>query len=157
MLDNAQKFLFLKPPILQYADISLVLEETIAADPVNFRVPIYRFAIVNSAGDRVGHISFKVGDSVHIREYAGHIGYAVDKKARGSGYAAKACLAIRSFVNLYYDEVIITADPANHASIKTILKIGATFMDERKIPSHIAGLPFMGYAIKKRFRWKLHH
>lgn len=155
MTVTLNSFEFVEPPPMSFADVSLLLEKTIPADPVKGLVPVYRFEIINRRKEKVGHISFKVGDVAHIRQYAGHIGYEVVGRHRGKGYAAKACLAIRRFVSQYYDEVIITADPDNFPSLKTIANIGAEYLNDVEIPEDNFMNRERDIRFKKRFAWKV--
>ena len=148
-------FQFLDPPPMRFGDVSLHLERKIPADSDKGLVPVYRFGIQNETGQRVGHISFKVGDTEHITRYAGHIGYLIDEPFRGRAYATQACLALRPFIARYYREVIITSDVDNPASIKTIRRIGAGFIDRAEVPPALIpdGPGIVAY--KNRYRWKI--
>ena len=143
------------PPVLEYAAVSLHLEKMISPDKKKVLVPVYRFAIKKGEGDRVGHISFKKGDIPHIVDYAGHIGYEIAPIHRGNGYAAQACLALKPFVAQYYDKVIITTDPDNIASIKTILNIGAVYLNQVEIPEDNFMRKDHGHFFKRRYVWIL--
>ena len=114
--------------------------------------PGYHFQILDTRGAPAGHINFRVGDSDHVRLCAGHIGFAVHPEHRGRGIAAKACLALAPFVAEVAGSVILTADPDNIPSQKTIRKIGATAIDEIIVPKtdpHYAA----GSRRKRRFHW----
>ena len=125
---------FRTPPKLAFSDVSLELEKTIPANHEQGFVPVYRFAMLKNTNERVGHISFKVGDIAHIHLHVGHIGFAISPRFQGRRYAAKACEAIRPFVAKYYDKVFITADVDNVASIRTIEAIGAKLLDTIAVP-----------------------
>jgi len=93
-------------------------------------VPKYHFRILVGEGADVGHINFRVGDTDHVRVCAGHIGFEVAEPFRGHGYALEACRAIAPFVRSIYSNVILTCDPDNFASMRTIERLGAKFVDE---------------------------
>jgi tagatose 1,6-diphosphate aldolase len=115
-------------------------------------VPFYHFAILNPEGLEAGHIHFRIGDTNHVLRCAGHIGYEILEPFRGRGFALQACQAIAPFVRSVYETVIITADPDNFASLRTIEKLGASYLDEVDVaPDEPAYLS--GSRRKKRFRW----
>ena len=115
-------------------------------------VPFYHFHILNSEGVVVGHINFRVGDTDHITLCAGHIGYEVLESFRGRGFALRACRAIAPFVRSVYTAVILTSDLDNAASLRTIEKLGAKFLDEVPVAPHEPAYQ-RGSRRKKRFRW----
>lgn len=82
----------------------------------------------------------------------GHIGYAVLEAYRGHRYAYQACRAIAPFVRNFYHQVIITCDPDNLASVKTIERLGAQFINLVPIPP---GDPqyLQGSRYKNRYLW----
>ncbi len=155
MNQQIKEVTFPPPPAMNFADVSLHLEKMIPADQKKILVPVYRFAIRNKNNIRVGHISFKVGDIPHILYYAGHIGYEIAPHHRGNGYAAKACLALKPFVAQNYDSLIITTDPGNIASVKTILNIGALYLDQVEIPKDNFMRKNHGHRFKRRYVWDL--
>ncbi len=140
------------PPLLAAGPVSLCFERLIPGDSEAGHVPAYYFRIEDREGNEAGHISFRVGDTRHVRLCAGHIGYAVVEEFRGQGFARHACRALAPFVRSVYDSVIITSDPDNYASVKTIEKLGAEFLEEVPVPgddSHYA----RGSRFKRRYRW----
>jgi tagatose 1,6-diphosphate aldolase len=145
---------FIDPPPLCFGDVQLALEKTIPADHVNGFVPVYRFGIKTGQG-RVGHISFKVGDIGHITRYVGHVGYEIRAPYRGNGYAAQACLALRPFIRHYYSRIVMTCDPDNQASIRTIEKIGGVFVDRVIVPEDNILRKNRGVRRKNRYVWEI--
>jgi tagatose 1,6-diphosphate aldolase len=105
---------------------------------------------LNLADSDVGHINFRIGDTEHVRVCAGHIGFDIHEEFRGHGYAYQACCAISPFVRSVYGDVTITCDPDNFASIKTIDRLGAEFVDEVPVPPHE---PQFLSRIKRRYKW----
>jgi predicted acetyltransferase len=140
------------PADLRYGAVKLYMESIGPGDPALGYVPYYHFDILSLEGCRLGHINFRVGDTPHILRAAGHIGYAVTANHRGHGYAYQACRAIAPFVFSLYDSVIITCDPGNAPSIKTIEKLGAEFLGEAKVPPEDP-MYAKGVRIKLRYRW----
>jgi len=111
----------------------------------------YHFKVQTSEGVEVGHLNFRVGKSTHVQNVAGHIGYAIHQ---GHGYAFDACHAVVPVVRRIYSSVILTTDPENRASIRTIEKLGARFLEQVQIPE---GDPAWdrGECAKLRYRWTL--
>lgn len=70
-------------------------------------------------------------------KYLGNLGYEVFPKYQGNNYAYKASL-IASRLALFYgvDNLVITANPSNLPSIKTITKLGAHYIDIKRVPKN---------------------
>lgn len=70
-------------------------------------------------------------------EILGNIEYEIFEKYRGNNYAEKASKLLTS-VALYYNinRLIITANPNNLASNKTIRNLGARFIEVKKVPKN---------------------
>lgn len=129
-------FIFYNPGDLTCADVLIRLRSTSPGDPEKEFVPSYNFDIFDRRDrTRVGRLGFRVGDTEHIRMYVGHIGYGVLFNHRGNGYAAKACMALRPFIRTYYDMVIITCNPENIPSVKTIEKLGGVYIETVDVPA----------------------
>jgi predicted acetyltransferase len=116
-------------------------------------VPYYHFRIVTTDDAEIGHINFRVGRTEHVRLCAGHIGFEVLESYRGHGYAWEACQAIAPFVRSIYESVIITCDPDNLPSIRTIERLGARFVDEVAVPPHDPHY-LRGSRSKRRYEWR---
>ena len=117
-------------------------------------VPGYHFRILYGA-DRidVGHVNVRIGDTPHVTLCAGHIGFFIEERYRGNGFAYQGCMALSGFVSRVLGEAIITVDPDNIASRRTIEKLGADFLDEVLVPPcdpHYA----RGSRIKRRYLWR---
>ncbi len=141
------------PAELTFEDVTLRYHKTIPGDPTRGLVPSHRFKIIFAHKD-VGHISFKVGDTSHIRFVAGHIGYEVRKPFRGLGLAYKACRALSPLVRQLYESVIITVNPDNRPSIRVIEKLGACFLEQVTVPKQDPAYEH-GARRKLRYRWTL--
>ena len=140
------------PETLSSADVSLRFVKVVPGEPSKGFVPFYHFRIMTVGGIDVGHINFRIGDTEHVRICAGHIGFEIDESHRGHGYAFQACRALAPFVRSVYEAVIITCDPDNQASRRTIERLGASFMDEVAVPPndpHYQG----GSRRKRRYTW----
>ena len=140
------------PPILAFEAVALRLRQIVPGDPARDLVPFYHFAICAGAAE-VGHVNFRVGDTEAVRLYAGHIGYAVLEGFRGHRYAYLACRAVAPLVRSFYPVVIITSDPDNLASLRTIERLGAVFLEEIPVPPHDPNYQ-RGSRAKRRYQWK---
>ena len=141
------------PPDLAAGAVTLRFERIVPAEPEKGLVPFYHFRILVKDTD-VGHINLRIGDTEHVRLYAGHIGYQVLEPFRGHNYALQACCALAPFVRSLYPSVIITANPENYASLRTIEALRTTFLDEVVVPDHDPHFA-SGNRIKRRYRWTL--
>lgn len=76
----------------------------------------------------VGRMSIRHELNEWLRNYGGHIGYEIKKSARKKGYATKALklALIYCKTSLSLNEVLLTCDDDNIASIKTIEKNNGT-------------------------------
>ena len=140
------------PESLSSGEISLRFVRVVPGEPARGSVPYYHFRILAADGADVGHINFRVGDTEHVRVCAGHLGFEIRESFRGHGYALEACRAIASFVHSVSGAVTITCNPDNLASIRTIERLGASFMDEVAVPPHDPHYQG-GSRSKRRYRW----
>ncbi|HXC37058.1 MAG TPA: GNAT family N-acetyltransferase [Candidatus Acidoferrales bacterium] len=137
---------------LCYGQVSLCFDKVVPGDAALGFVPYYHFRILLADSCDAGRINFRVGDTDHITFIAGHIGYEVTPPFRGHSYALQACRALAPFVRSFYPSVIITTNPDNLPSVRTIEKLGAVFMDEVPIPPHDPHY-LRGSRTKLRYRW----
>jgi predicted acetyltransferase len=145
-----------RPPIgLRWGDVTLRFAEIVPGNPQRGFVPSYHFRILNRNDQDVGYINLRVGQTEHVRLFAGHIGYEIQKGFRGHGYAGQACRALAPFVRQVCSEVVFTCDPDNFASIRTIEKLGAKFIEQVAVPAHDP-LYERGSRIKRRYIWTPH-
>ena len=141
------------PADLSHGGVQLRFVKVVPGEPKRGFVPYYHFRILAPDGPDVGHINFRVGDTEHVRICAGHVGFEVIESHRGHGYALRACQAIAPFVASVYDAVIITCDPDNLASQRTIERLGACLVDEVDVPPHDPHYQ-RGSRRKRRYRWE---
>jgi predicted acetyltransferase len=142
------------PPLtLAAGEVSLRFVRVVPGEPARGLVPFYHFRILAADGTDVGHINFRVGESEHVRVAAGHIGYQIGEAFRGHRYALQACRAIAPFVAAVYEAVLITCDPDNQPSRRTIERLGARFMDEVAVPPHDPQYQ-RGARYKRRYQWR---
>lgn len=154
-MTGAAEFSFRTYDRLSDDRIELRLVERRPAEPERGYVPEYRFAIVRrDSGDRVGEVRLRVGDAPSLLT-SGHIGYEVDERHRGHGFAARACRLVR-VVALDHGvrSVVITCDPTNLASRRTIERIGGELVGEFDVP---ADHPMYAKGRRRvlRYRWHL--
>ena len=140
------------PETLSSDDVLLRFDKIVPGEPSKGFVPSYHFRIVTVGGSDVGHISFRIGDTEHVRVCAGHIGFEIEESFRSHGYAFQACRPLAPFVRSFYEAVIITCDPDNHASRRTIERLGARFMDEVAVPPDDPHYQ-RGSRSKRRYTW----
>ena len=139
------------PADLADGPVNLRFSVILPGDPERGFVPAYHFRITVN-GTEVGHINLRVGDTDHVRFCAGHIGYEIYPAHRGHRYAFHACRALAPFARSLCPEFIITSDPDNQASVRTIELLGATLLDEVPVPPHDPHY-LRGSRTKLRFRW----
>lgn len=99
-------------------------------------LPSYFFTIADAAEPRreMGSCDLRVGMSAPI-PYAGHIGYRIYAPYRGHHYAEHAARLLLHFAcELGMPEVIITCDPDNMASRRTLERLGGRFLAVVDVP-----------------------
>ncbi len=103
-------------------------------------------------GFDIGHIHLRIGDTEHVRLCAGHIGYEIAPAHRGHRYALHACVALAPFARSLQRSFLITCDPDNLPSRRTIELLGAAYIDEVAVPPHDPHYR-RGSRSKLRFEW----
>lgn len=102
----------------------------------------------------VGRIIFREG-TIQERYYDGHIGYHIEEEFRGHHYAYQACLLLKEKIS--YNEVIITCDPENMASRKTIERLNAELLETKVIPTHLKKYFTKEEKVKNIYLWSINH
>lgn len=89
----------------------------------------------NNPRRKVGQIDLRLTMNENMFYY-GHVGYHIQERYRGNHYALKACklLFIIAKETFLMDELILTCNPDNYASRKTIIKAGAKYEGIVKVP-----------------------
>lgn len=136
---------------LRHGDVTLRFVR-IVSPPARGIAPYFHFRILAGRND-VGHINLRIGDGEHIRRVVGHVGYGIRKRFRGHRYALSACRALAPFARLLKQEILLTCDPANHASRRTLERLVGNGQGElvsvpRRDPHYLRG-----ERAKLRFRW----
>ena len=98
---------------------------------------MYRYAIKKvDSNETIGVCAIRLAQT-NENYYLGNIEYEIYERYRGNNYASMATKLMAN-VSKYYDvcDLKITANPDNLASIKTIEKLGAKFIELGKIPEN---------------------
>lgn len=116
-------------------EVKLVLFETLKANVLFDQPKTYVFDIVrNSDQIPVGRIDLRLGMSESLYYY-GNIGYSIYHNYRGHHYALQACRLILEVAKKEkMEKVILTCNPDNIASFKTIQEIPARYIDVKDVP-----------------------
>ncbi len=95
-------------------------------------VPATTYMAISIDDERlIGMIDIRHRLNDYLLSYGGHIGYSVRKSEREKGYATEMLeLALKECRRLGIIEVLLTCDKNNIASVKTILKNGASLENE---------------------------
>ena len=145
-----------EPPagmVLSFGQVTLNFGGIVPADGRAGIVPYYHFRVLKQDGTDIGRINLRVGDSDHVI-IVGHVGYEIAEVYRGHGYALQACRAFAPFVRTICPSVIITSDPENVASVRTIERLGAEFIEEVPVPPNDPQYA-RGSRRKRRYRWRV--
>lgn len=149
--------LFSRRPMFSDEEIELVLSGEDVTDPEcgiedGFTFYIYRA----HTRDYAGYVSLRLGESAGLY-YLGHIGYRIEEKYRGNGYAARACrLMMPLLQQLHLESVVITTNVENIASRKTCERLGCTLERIAPVPKEYRAL-CSGATQKCRYIWKISH
>ena len=94
----------------------------------------YYYYIYDNLNNSIGTCGIRLEDN-EKNQYLGNIEYEIYPQYRGNNYALKSSRLL-SQVALYYgcDKLLITANPNNLPSNKTIQNLGARFIEVRKVP-----------------------
>ncbi|MFA5596620.1 MAG: GNAT family N-acetyltransferase [Pusillimonas sp.] len=127
--------MFYETEDLRNSEIFLKLRETCDEQPEKRWKPAYYFDICLLDGTVIGKCDLRIGhnDKTYV---GGNIGYSVQEQYRGNRYALKACeLLFKQAKKHNMDHLIITCDPDNLASVKTIERAGGQFIEPARIPA----------------------
>ena len=82
-----------------------------------------------------GSISLRIGHSVNLDRFLGHIGYHVMPAARGHHYAERAARLLLPVARAHgHQHLWVTCNPENIASRRTCEALGAVFVDMVALP-----------------------
>ncbi len=152
--ESVKDIAFIAHDPMAYEDVTVRLESTRPADHGRAFVPAYSMGVYDSEGAvRYGQITLRVGETDNIVQYAGHVGYGIDEPHRGKKRAAKACFAIRPLVRKHYVQLIITTNPDNRASQRTLDRIGARHIETVDVDENSPTFLIEGSRKKMRYLW----
>jgi predicted acetyltransferase len=118
------------------------------------RVPTYFFRMMSQfSQSELGTINLRVGSTMHLEQYAGHIGYGVHPQYRGHHYAARSLRLLLPLARrLEIDPLWITCDPENAASRRSLEIAGAEFVEIVDVPEECGIRKYGGKLRKCRYR-----
>lgn len=95
-------------------------------------VPAATYIAISTDDDQlIGMINVRYRLNDSLLNIGGHIGYSVRKSERNKGYATEMLsLALKEYINLGIDRILITCDKDNIASAKTIINNGGILENE---------------------------
>ena len=130
---------FIDLPELSDDTIHLVCTAKNPAIPEKKYVPSYQFAVCIGA-EIIGRIDLRIGyrgfgpDEGSLY-YGGQIGYGIDEKYRGNGYAGRACRLLLPVARAHgMTKLLITNNRTNTASRRVCEKLGARFLRVARLP-----------------------
>lgn len=130
-------FRFFEPGYLVDGDLELVVAEIYSGNPALARVPAYKFDMKRTQGDtRVGKIDLRIGNTLGIVLYGGHIGYEVFSEYRGRHYAARSIRLLLPLARQHdLTTLWITCNPDNWASRRTCELAGFELVEIVDLPA----------------------
>ena len=128
-------FEFIDLSIPADGELRLKLIGCVPAEISSWHVPAYLFHMTTESEAYVGRIRLRVGWNEQIIRFAGQIGYAVEPAYRGRHFAERACRMILPLAQRHgMNDVWITCQPDNHASRRTLERLGARNMGVFDVP-----------------------
>ena len=129
---------FVDVPVLDDGIIRMVCIAKKPADPVKKWIPAYIFAICKGS-ERVGDLSLRIGYGGSDHDcncyYGGQIGYNIDEKYRGNGYAGRAVKLVLPIAKAHnFSKLLITTNESNTASMRVCEKLGARLVRVARLP-----------------------
>lgn len=113
--------------------------------------PYYIYGIVVDDKE-VGRLTYREG-TLQQHYFDGHIGYHIEEAYRGHHYAYQACLLLQKEIGFH--QVVLTCDPDNLASLRTIQKLGARYLETKTIPAKERRFFSRDEKVKMIFIWEI--
>lgn len=115
--------------------IKLVLGKMTEPIEMTCNLPAYLFNIVKKDTEEiVGECDFRIGTNESVN-YAGHVGYIIYDQYRGHHFAYHALMLLLELGRRHeYSKIIVTSNPENIASIKTIERAKGKFIKIIDVP-----------------------
>ena len=147
--------LFSRKPMFADDKLELLLSREDVSDPECGIRDGYTFLIYRAGTrDYVGYVSLRLGESPALY-YLGHIGYRIEEKHRGHGYAGRACRLMKPLLNrLRLGSVVITTNVENIASRKTCEHLGCVLERIAPVPPEQRAV-CAGAEWKCRYIWRM--
>lgn len=147
---------FFDPGLLKDKELILHLVQTINARPNKGLVPEYNFEMrIEDKSRTVGYMNLRIGNTLYLRMYSGHIGYGVEQEYRGNRYAARSCLLVLPIFKMHgINPVFATCNPENVASRRTLEIANAEYIEEVAVPEDHPAYK-RGELRKVRYRFNL--
>jgi RimJ/RimL family protein N-acetyltransferase len=130
---------FIELPELTDGVIHLVCTAKKPANAEKKYVPAYDFAVCKGS-EKVGEINLRIGYSGFGPDecslyYGGQIGYGINEKYRGNGYAVRACRMLAPVAKAHgMAKLLITNNHTNTASRRVCEKLGARLVRVARLP-----------------------
>ena len=144
---------FIDVPELSDNVIHLVCTEKKPAIPEKKWVPAYEFAVCKGS-EQIGHINLRIGYTDGLY-YGGQIGYGIDEKHRGNGYAVRACRLLIPVIHAHkMTKLLISNERGNMASKRVCEKLGARLLRVARLPEW-HNLYIEGNRFENIFEWTM--
>ena len=147
--------LFSRKAMFSDDQIELVLSDQDVADEACGIDDGYLFSIYRAkTRDYVGYVCLRLGESPALY-YLGHIGYRIEEKHRGHGWAGRACALMLPLIRrLGMESVVITTNVENIASRKTCERLGCVLERIADVPPEQRTI-CAGALQKCRYIWRM--
>jgi len=124
---------FIDVPELSDGVIHLVCTSKTPGNDERKWVPAYRFAICKGS-EKIGEIDLRIGYTDGLY-YGGQIGYGIDEKHRGNGYAGRACQLLKPVADAHgMMKLLITTNHTNSASMRVCEKLSCRLVRTARLP-----------------------
>lgn len=109
-------------------DLNLTLK--MAKEDIHYYYKIYK----HKTDEVIGYCGIRLGQNEEFK-YLGNIEYEIVKEHRGNNYSVRAGILLTEIAKFHgFDNILITANPNNIASIKVIEKLGCSYVNVVAVP-----------------------